>query len=285
MMTGCSNETVKQDGKLNVVTSTTMLGDLVHQIGQDLVNVDMLFGPGIDPHLAMPTGGDTRMIQEADLVVFNGLHLEAHFDQILNAYEDKTIQVGDFLDVNHLINVDGDAIDPHYWFDLELWQESAKIVTERLSELDEDNEEYYRENLNVYLEELKSLHEWSLSKISELEDSQRVLVTAHDAFNYFARAYGFEVAAVSGISTEGEVTTQDINNTATIIIDKGVKAIFLESSVPQTMIDSVISEVNRRGHTVTVGESLFSDAIGVGVYGEFINAFKFNVEAIVEGLK
>ena len=125
----------------------------------------------------------------------------------------------------------------------------------------------------------------TLNKVSELDETQKVLVTAHDAFNYFANAYDFEVAAISGISTEGEVTTQDINDTASIIIDKKVKAIFLESSVPQTMVDAVISEVNRRGQDVTIGESLFSDAIGVGEYEEFINAFKFNVESIVEGLK
>lgn len=285
MLSGCASEDVNHDKKINIVTSTTMLGDLVKQIGQDMVHVDMLFGPGIDPHLAMPTGGDTRKIQVADLVVFNGLHLEAHFDQILNAYENKTVLVGDNLDRNKLIYVDGDAIDPHIWFDLALWQDSARFVGEALIEFDNENKDIYEENLITYLEKLDDLHQWTLNKVSELDKTQKVLVTAHDAFNYFANAYDFEVAAISGISTEGEVTTQDINDTASIIIDKKVKAIFLESSVPQTMVDAVISEVNRRGQDVTIGESLFSDAIGVGEYEEFINAFKFNVESIVEGLK
>lgn len=285
MLTGCSSEDISHDEKIKIVTSTTMLGDLVRQIGQDLVHVDMLFGPGIDPHLAMPTGGDTRRIQDADLVVFNGLHLEVHFEQILNAYKNKTIQVGNNLDSDKLIYVDGDAIDPHIWFDLELWQDAARVVGQALIEYDLENKDIYEENLTLYLEKLDDLHNWTLNKVSELDAHQKVLVTAHDAFNYFANAYGFEVAAISGISTDGEVTTQDINDTATTIIEKNVKAIFLESSVPQTMVDAVISEVNRRGQDVNIGKSLFSDAIGVGEYEEFISAFKFNVKAIVEGLK
>lgn len=273
--------------QVNIVTSTTMLGDLVEQIGKDKVQVTMLFGPGIDPHLAMPTGGDTKSIQDADLVVFTGLDLEAHFDQILRAYSDKTILVGEHLDQDKLIRIEdtGDAFDPHYWFSVPLWSEAAKIVSQALQNIDPDGSAFYEANTKAYIEELDDLHEWTIERVNKLEPSKRVLVTAHDAFHYFANTYDFEVAAIGGISTDSEVSTADVNMAATVIVEQGVKSIFIESTMPQTTVNAVIREVERRGHTVSIGEELYSDALGIGEHARYIPAMKHNVNSIVEGLK
>ena len=283
-ITGCAtNDT--DNHEFEIVVSTTMLGDLVKQIGQDHVHVTMLFGPGIDPHLAQPTGGDTRIIQNAKLVVFSGLNLETHFSQILNAYEDKTIQVGDMLDKGRLLFIDENEIDPHFWFSVPLWQEAARIVGDALKEADPSHATVYESNTVSYIETLNELNQWIETKVSELENHQKILVTAHDAFGYFASTYGFEVFAIAGLSTEGEVTTQNINLVADVIIENHVKSIFIESTVPQTTIDSVVAEVERRGSSIKVGNELYSDSLGSEIDSEYTNAIKHNVNSIVEGLK
>lgn len=283
-ITGCAtNDT--DNHEFEIVVSTTMLGDLVKQIGQDHVHVTMLFGPGIDPHLTQPTGGDTRIIQNAKLVVFSGLNLETHFSQILNAYEDKTIQVGDMLDKGRLLFIDENEIDPHFWFSVPLWQEAARIVGDALKEADPSHATVYESNTVSYIETLNELNQWIETKVSELENHQKILVTAHDAFGYFASTYGFEIFAIAGLSTEGEVTTQNINLVADVIIENHVKSIFIESTVPQTTIDSVVAEVERRGSSVKVGNELYSDSLGSEIDSEYTNAIKHNVNSIVEGLK
>ncbi len=277
-----------ESGKLEVVASTTMLGDLVSQIGQDKVNVTLLFGPGIDPHLALPTGGDTRVIRDADFVVFSGLHLEAQFGQILNAYSDKVVEVGEEINESYLLYVDeegGQTVDPHIWFSVPIWIEVARVVGDELKAHDESNAEFYEANTLSYIEQLEALHQWIITETQKLTKAQRVLVTAHDAFNYFADTYDFEVAAIGGISTEGEITTDDINSVAGVIMEHGVKSIFIESTVPQTTVNAVIAEVNRRGGSVAIGNELFSDALGTGENAQYINAIKQNVNHIVNGLK
>lgn len=287
VLTGCSTND-KSNDKFTVVASTTMLGDLVQQIGKDKVDVTLLFGPGIDPHLTLPTGGDTAVIKNADLVVFSGLHLEAQFRQVLDSYKDKTIEVGEMIDESFLLYVEedgGKSVDPHIWFNVILWKEVTKVVRDELMVKDSINAEFYQKNAEEYLTQLDELNEYIISRTNELTKEQRVLVTAHDAFNYFANTYGYEVAAIAGISTEGEVTTEDINNVASTIINHSVKSIFIESTVPQTTVDAVIAEVKRRGGSVAIGNELYSDALGVNEDAQYINALKKNIDSIVAGLK
>lgn len=288
LLVGCQSEPANtEQDHLSIVTSTTMLGDLVANIGQDRVDVTTLFGPGIDPHLALPTGSDTRNLQQADLIVFNGLHLEVHFYQILAAYENKTLEVGEQLNSNQLIYYEEDGqqtADPHYWFSVPLWIEAAKIIGQQLMDIDPQQADFYKENLESYIEQLEQLHDWIIDQVQQLDEDQRVLVTAHDAFGYFAREYGFEQAAIGGMSTESEVTTRDVNDVATIIVEKQVPAIFIESTVPQTSVDAVIAEVQRRVFNVTIGNELYSDALGTGEMAQYLQAFKYNVESIVHAL-
>lgn len=281
----CDNE--YESDNLLVVTSTQMLGDLVKQIGQDKVDVYQMFGPGIDPHSALPTGNEAKMISRSNLVFFNGLNLEAHYDQIADAFPNKVIEVGSLINQELLITKDNNGIieyDPHIWFDVSIWIEVAKVVEMKLSKYDNVNQEYYYHNLLNYITELENFNEWIISTTNLLLDNQKILVTAHDAFEYFGRAYNFEVYSIGGMSTDSDVTTNDINDTAHLIINNNIKSIFVESTVSNTSINAVIAQVKRQGSNVSIGNELYSDSLGVGIYDNYINAFKRNVLHIMEGL-
>lgn len=285
LLVGC--EVSNQNGKVSVVTSTTMLGDLVKQIGQEKVDVHMLFSPGMDPHAATPTGGDTRRIEAARLVVFNGLNLEVHFNQILNAYEDKVLVIGTYIDEDLLIyheTNEGLEVDPHIWFSVPLWKVAAQVVGDRLSLIDPENKAYYEQNTLAYIKQLDSLHNWIIEQLGSLDVDNRMLVTAHDAFSYFGQTYNMGIAAIEGLAPESETSIADINRIADVIIEYQVKSIFIESTIPQTTVEAVKAEVLRRGHTVLIGKSLYADALGVGIEAEYIEAMKVNVINIVEGL-
>lgn len=287
LLVACNNN--NENDKFSVVASTTMLGDLVRQIGGEEVSVNQLFGPGIDPHLATPTASDTNLIRNADLVVFNGLNLEGHFHQIINAYGDKVIEVAEIIERNELIEVEEGGnvtLDPHIWFSVPLWQKVTRIVSDEMQLKDPLNSEHYETNTISYLEELEELHNWIISETTtKLTKEQRVLVTAHDAFNYLGFTYDFKVEAIGGMSTEADPTVEDINNIASVVIDNNVKTIFIESTVSKTTVDAVIAEVNRRGSTLSIGNELYSDALGINLDSEYINAFKTNINNIINGLK
>lgn len=289
LLVSCDNK--KDNGKLNVVASTTMLGDLVRQIGKEKVDVIQLFSPGIDPHLALPSGADTKALAESDLIVFSGLHLEAQFIEPLSSYKDKTLFAGDLLDESKILKVkedDGEAIDPHIWFSVPIWMDITRIVGNRLKEADSKNEEFYEENIINYLKELEDLHNWINQELDEnLPLEKRILVTAHDAFIYFSHEYKFEVAAIQGISTESEAAPSDIMKIANLILEKNVKAIFIESTVPKKTVDAVINEVKSKNkdYVIKIGKELYSDALGINDNQYYLNAIKTNVNNIIEGLK
>ena len=284
LLVGCQVNENNSNGKVDVVVSTTMLADLVKQIGQEHVEVTMLFGPGIDPHLAQPTGNDTQVVYDADLVVFSALNLEAQFHQIVDAFSDKTLLVGEELEESDLLVSDGEY-DPHYWFSVPLWIKAAKLVAEELMVTDSEHKSDYESNLNAYVADLMELHEWIEGRINEIESDQRILVTAHDAFNYFANEYGMSVYSVGGMSTDSEVTASSVNEIANLMIEHEIKAIFVESTVPLTSVEAVLAEVKRRGFEVSIGPELFSDALGTQKYAQYVEAIKYNVNSIVESLK
>lgn len=278
------------EGKVNVVATTTMLGDLVNQLGGDKVNVTTLMGVGIDPHLYNPKAKDTTALLGSDLIVYNGFHLEGKMVDILDGLKTKKA----VLDVSEAIEIEGytlyqeesNIIDPHIWFDVRNWMVAANSLKNMLISLDEFNSEYYQMQYVNYFNQLNSLHQWILDSIEEnLTDDQRVLVTAHDAFGYFGQAYRFEVAAIQGISTATEASIKDINDLIDLIIEKNVKAIFIESSVAAFTIEQVLNGAKARGHDVVIGKSLYSDSLGDGIYGTYIEAMRYNVTAIIEGLK
>ncbi|MCL2065193.1 MAG: zinc ABC transporter substrate-binding protein [Candidatus Cloacimonetes bacterium] len=293
LLSGCvKRNSADSDGKLRIVTTTTMLYDLVSCIGGDLVNVTALMGPGIDPHLYQASAGDVRRMQNADIIVYNGLHLEGKMGDIFGSLARtgrKIICAEDGLDYSLLLSdeTNPNIHDPHIWFNVSLWQAVARHVSKRLMEIDPENEETYIENLDNYLKDLDELIVYIHNRIEEVAHRQRVLVTAHDAFRYFGREYGFEVLGLQGISTDAEAGTADVSNLAAYIAENQIKAIFIESSVPARNIEALQAAVIARGFNVHIGGELYSDSLGDSSSGHdtYILTFKANIDTIVDALK
>lgn len=290
MLTSCNSQTtVVSKDKLQIVATTTMLADLANSIGGDAIDVTGLMGPGIDPHLYQASAGDVTSMQEADIVLYNGLHLEGKMGDIFSSLDDngKTIIcVEDGLDEDDLLMTDG-QYDPHIWFDVSIWMDATEYVSKCLCEIDPENADYYEKNSTEYLKELEELNTYIIDRAQELDESKRILVTAHDAFNYFGRAYGFEVKGLQGISTEAEAGTADVSDMADFIAENQIKAIFIESSVPTKTIESLQDAVLARGFDVAIGGELYSDSLGDADSGDdtYINTFKANIDTIVDALK
>jgi manganese/zinc/iron transport system substrate-binding protein len=287
----CKNET-KDNGKLNVVTTTTMITDLVKNIGGDSINVQGLMGSGVDPHLYKASEGDVTKLTNADIIFYNGLHLEGKLVEVFEKMGSATktpIALADQLDKNTLIGSDYFAsnYDPHVWFDINYFGLFAEKVAQVLVEQDPENAEFYTKNMTSYLMKLKTLHEKMDAKIAELPEDKRILVTAHDAFNYFGKAYSFEVVGLQGLSTATEAGVQDVQKLAAFIIEKEIKAVFVESSVPKRTIEALQASVKSKGHDVEIGGTLYSDALGTTgtIEGAYIGMFEYNVNTIVDALK
>ncbi len=291
----CNDNQAEQRGegqKLNVVATTTMLRDLVTQIGGEKVKAVGLMGPGIDPHLYKASAGDVNKMQEADLIVYNGMHLEGKMGEIFKNLRDKdkeVVAVGESIDEKKLLassDYEG-SYDPHIWFDLKLWMEATNVVADAFIKIDSDNEDYYTASRDNYMKKLEELEQYVTARSRELEAERRILVTAHDAFNYFGNAYGFEVRGLQGISTAAEAGTQDVSKLADYIVEKQIKAIFVESSVPVKNIQALQEAVEARGFQVQIGGELFSDSTGsAGTEQETLTGtIKHNIDTIVDALK
>lgn len=293
LLSGCSKPAANVNSSkdtLNVVATTTMLSDLSKIIGGDRVTVNGLMGPGIDPHLYQASAGDVTLMQKAQIVVYNGLHLEGKMGEIFeNLNDQNVICIEDGLDPSMLLmsEADSNIYDPHIWFDVTLWKQASQAVADGFKEADPEYAKQYDENLANYLKELEELDAYILSRTSELNEDQRVLVTAHDAFQYFGKAYGFEVKGLQGISTDAEAGTADVSALADFIAVRQIKAIFVESSVPPKTIEALQSAVKAKGFDVAIGGELYSDSLG----GEnsdaqtYILTVRSNIDTIVDALK
>lgn len=288
---GCKDAAPK-NGNLNIVTTTTMITDLVKNIGGDKINVQGLMGSGVDPHLYKASEGDVTKLVNADIIFYNGLHLEGKLVEVFEKMgrTDKTpIALAEEIDKTTLIGSDYFAsnYDPHVWFNIAYFKLFAKKVTQVLSDKDPANAATYSENEKIYLAKLEVLQQNIKAKIETLPQEKRILVTAHDAFNYFGNNYGFNVVGLQGLSTATEAGVQDVQDLAAFIIDKKVNSIFVESSVPKRTIEALQAAVKSKGHDVTIGGTLFSDALGNAgtVEGTYIGMFEYNVNTIVNALK
>lgn len=278
--------------QLNVVATTTMLADLSRVIGGAHVSVNGLMGPGIDPHLYQASAGDVSLMQKSDVVVYNGLHLEGKMGEIfknLSGQGHAVICIEDGLDESKLLAWEGgDSLhDPHIWFDVLLWKDAAKVVADGLSKADPENAADYKSNLEAYLKVLDEADSYIRDRAAEIPEGQRVLVTAHDAFNYFSKAYGFEVRGLQGISTDAEAGTADVSELANFIVERQVKAIFVESSVPPKTIEALQAAVKAKGFDVAIGGELYSDSLGGEGSGaeSYVLTVKANIDTIVDALK
>lgn len=276
---------------INVVTTTGMIADIVLNVGGERVQVTPLMGPGVDPHLYKASEGNVQLLQKADIIFYNGLHLEAQMGEVLermNGFGVKTIAVTDKIDRSLLQSppeFQGNY-DPHIWFEVTLWMKAVEQVKETLVEVDPASQPYYEVNADAYLEELQDLHQYVLDQANTVPAEKRILITAHDAFNYFGRAYGFEVRGLQGISTEAQAGTADVQALTNFIVEKQIPAIFVESSVPQRNIEAVQAAVQAQGFQVKIGGSLFSDAMGSEgtPEGTYVGMVRHNIDTIVSAL-
>ncbi|MDC8002519.1 zinc ABC transporter substrate-binding protein [Aureisphaera galaxeae] len=292
LLLNCKGEGEKKNAKLNVVTTTTMITDLVKNIGGDYIEVNGLMGAGVDPHLYKASEGDVSKLYNADVIFYNGLHLEGKLVEVFEKMGSDTktqVALGEILDKSGLIGSDYFAsnYDPHVWFNIDYFKEFARKVTAILSEKDPENSVEYVKNETKYLAQLDQLKIELEAKVTTLPKEQRILVTAHDAFNYFGEAYDFEVVGLQGLSTATEAGVQDVQRLSDFIIEKQVKAIFVESSVPRRTIEALQEAVKAKDFDVKIGGSLYSDALGDPgtVEGTYIGMFQYNVNTIVDELK
>ena len=281
----------KSSGKLKVVVTTSMLTDLVKNIGGDLIDLQGLMGAGVDPHLYKASEGDVSKLFNADVIFYNGLHLEGKLVAVFEKMETQktTVALGEFLAKEGLIGSDYFAsnYDPHVWFNIQYFKEFSDKVTSVLSDKDPKNAASFTANNLAYQQKLDLLHTAVVNTIATLAPEKRILVTAHDAFNYFGKAYGFKVVGLQGLSTATEAGVQDVQKLSEYIIANKVKAIFIESSVPRRTIEALQEAVLSKGHQVSIGGSLYSDALGDGgsVEGTYVGMFFYNIKTIVNALQ
>ena len=292
LLPGCNgSEEETESSKLNIVATTGMIADMVKNIGGDSVSVLALMGPGVDPHLYKATQGDLGRLQKAEVIFYNGLHLEGKMGEVFEKLGriKKVVPVAGRLNTAMLLQdpVYKDAFDPHIWFDVALWAQTAQVVLEALVEQDPDSERYYTQNLEVYTEELDTLHNWVKEQLSTIPEDKRIMITAHDAFSYFGRAYGIEVRGLQGISTLSEFGLKDRVDLVNFIVDKEIKAVFVETSVSEKNINAIVEGCQQKGHAVTIGGNLYSDAMGAEgtPEGTYMGMVKSNVNTLVNSLK
>ncbi len=275
---------------LKVVATIGMAGDMAANIGGSRVVVTNIMGEGIDPHLYKASPGDVRLLSDADLVFFSGLHLEGRMADLLVKMSSRqtVVQVTESIDVKLLREPPEFAghFDPHVWFDVSMWSTAAERITEALIQKEPSHKATYLANSLRYREKLAELHAYAKTTIATIPEKNRIMVTAHDAFGYFGRAYGLEVMAIQGISTDSEASLQDINALVDTLVKRKVPAVFIESSVPRKTIDALIEGCKARGHIVTIGGELFSDAMGkAGTFeGTYIGMVTHNVNTVTKAL-
>lgn len=261
-------------------------------IGTDSPNPEVkgLIGEGIDPHLYKPTRDDLITLQEADVIIYNGLHLEGKMTDTLEKLSNqKTVHaLADIFEPSSLIAdaEDASAHDPHFWMNVELWMKATQSISNLLQTYDPDNASNYRENTKNYLTQLHELAAYTKECLSTIPANQRVLITAHDAFGYLGSAYNIEVRGIQGLSTESEAGVKDIEALINFIIERQIPAIFVETSVSDKNVRAIIEGCAARGHKLSIGGELFSDAMGSpGTYeGTYIGMIDHNVTTITKAL-
>jgi len=295
LVAGCGSQDggskAARSGKVKVLATTGMIADIARVIGGEEAEVEGLMGAGVDPHLYKANESDIRKMAAADVIFYNGLNLEGKMGDIFVRMRGKklVVAVTELIDEKMLREppeMDGHH-DPHVWFDVMLWSKAVSRVGEGFAEVDPANRVKYMARATEYVKQFEQLHQWCRTEISSVPKEQRVLITAHDAFGYFGRAYDIEVKAIQGISTESEASLKEINGLIDVIVAHKVKAVFVESSVPRKNIEALVEGCKARGHALQIGGELFSDALGENgtPEGTYIGMVKHNVSTIVKALK
>lgn len=295
MLSACSQEQSKgivpEGQQMKVVTTTSILKDAVQNIVGDAATVESIMGSGVDPHLYKATQGDLNKLTGADVIIYNGLHLEGKMGEVLEKLgrQKSVIAAAEGIPVTDLRKSPQfqDSYDPHVWFDVQLWQQVVKHLSQKLQQKDPKNAQVYQQRTESYLQKLEKLHDSTLSAIASIPEQQRILITAHDAFGYFGDAYNIQVRGLQGISTVSEFGLQDVSSLVNFIVDNKIKAVFVESSVSPKAIEAVVEGSRDKGHNVHIGGTLYSDALGADntSEGTYEGMVKYNVQQIVSALK
>lgn len=273
-----------------VVATIGMVADIVRQVAGDKARVEALIGEGVDPHLYRPTADAVKALQRADVVFYSGLMLEGKMADVLAKLGRKqpVYAVTQLIDEHELLRPQGmnGHHDPHVWMDVRAWMKAVEAVAATLGAYDPPHHDFYQFNAQTYLQELQRLDAYARQAIASIPEHRRVMITAHDAFNYFGRAYGIRVEGVQGLSTESEAGLDDINGLVDLIVRHDVTAVFVESSVPDKNVRALVEGASSRGKRVVIGGQLFSDAMGkAGSYeGTYIGMIDHNVTTIARAL-
>lgn len=277
--------------RFTIVTTVGMITDVVRHVAGERAEVIGLIGSGVDPHLYKPTRSDVQRLMDADVVFYNGLLLEGKMtDALIRAATSgkKVFAVTELLDEQYLLEPEQfhGLYDPHVWMDPTAWAKAVDVVRDKLTEYDPAGAATYLANATAYAAQVVELDTYAAGVLGSVAPEQRVLVTAHDAFNYFGRRFGFQVVGIQGISTESEAGVQDIERLVDLIVDRRIGAVFVESTVSQRNINALIAGAGARGHTVVIGGELFSDAMGGdGTYeGTYVGMIDHNATVIARAL-
>lgn len=276
---------------LKIIATTGIIGDAIKNIVGDRAKVDVLMGPGVDPHLYKASQKDLELLSEADLIFYNGLLLEGKMGEILQKLKTQktVVAVAEAIPEKELIKTDefGGQYDPHVWLNVKIWKYAVEKCGKTLQARDSANAKIYQANLTKYLQALDSLDTFIETEIQKIPKVPRALVTAHDAFSYFGLRYKIEVKSLQGISTVAEFGLKDVANLVDFIVQRKIKAVFMESFIPERSINAVIEGCKAKNHQVQLGGMLYSDALGKEgtPEGTYIGMLKANVKTITEGLK
>ncbi|GAB4327137.1 MAG: zinc ABC transporter substrate-binding protein [Candidatus Zixiibacteriota bacterium] len=293
--TGCTSDSPHDSAPLGertirILATTGMIADMAQNICGERAVVTALMGPGVDPHLYKASEGDVRRMAEADLILYNGLHLEGAMAELLMQMRQRksTYAVAESVDSTRLLaspTYEGQH-DPHIWFDVSMWIDAATGLRDLMMTLDSAHAELYRVQADSYIDSLNALHQFVLNETQRVPPERRILITAHDAFHYFGKAYDFDVRGLQGISTATEAGTADVQQLAEFIATRRIPAMFVESSVSPRSIEAVQAAVRARGYDVAIGGELFSDAMGTPgtPEGTYLGMVRHNVNTIVSAL-
>ena len=288
----CSPSVERKEGeRLSILTTTGILGDAVRNIVADSADVRSLMGPGVDPHLYKASQGDLTLMTDSDVIIYNGLFLEGKMEEIFGRLQKikPVIAAAEVLDPSILkaSQVYENEFDPHVWFDVSMWANVIRGLNAELQLLDPRNAEYYQSNTDKYVQILEALHENTITEIDRIPREQRVLITSHDAFSYFGRAYDIDVRGLQGISTISEAGLRDISDMVKFITEQKIKAVFVETSVSERAINAVVEGCRENGYEVSIGGYLYSDALGEDgtIEGTYIGMVESNVSKIVKNLE
>lgn len=291
LLYSCTQTSIKGNEKPMILTTTGMVGDLVSNIVGDFAEVKVMMGAGVDPHLYKASQGDMQLISDADVIVYNGLHLEGKLSEIFEktANQKPTIPIGNFLERDVVLKSEnsGYSEDPHIWMDPKLWEKVCKGLSDSLGIIYPELKESFERNGSSYRTQLSNLNTKVDSLISLIPAESRVLITSHDAFRYFGRAYNIEVKGLQGISTVSEYGLRDVKNMVDLIIERNVKAVFVESSVSSKSLEAVIEGCKGEGHSVEIGGLLFSDSMGKSdsKEGTYLGMIEHNAQQISLSLR